>query len=692
MKKAFITSLFLVFACMHHLAYAGDEIERQKQYFLDAKKGIEDMLDGKVPLSYERAIFLIENAWWENTLNYSSYDALISEHANRIMMLAREAYVRPNFDNLSILERAQMSPVERQRAYKKTLSNWAIFKYMTDTTYCLKSGVAFHHLPYKYSFSDPMGTNDWSNTQVVNLLERSQGNCFALASLYKIFSEKLHSDALLSTAPGHIYIRHADEKGTLYNVELANGGSFPGPGTIATITYSTKDAIKNAIALRDLDDKQSVALLLVYLAKGYQYKFGIKGNDFMLACAERALLSDKMNLNAMLLKAEVLEHLVTAKDKEVKSLKRDADFIKYQDWLNYLYAIGYREMPLEMKNLMVKGWTRDSATYIVAKKHALDAVTKGAGNTRYASLSWGVFNEEIRTQRIERFGRTLFDTKTKKISAFANQETTYNNYDFDPVAFAWNVDPLAHQFPHQSPYCAFDNSPIWKIDLQGQNAAVAVQRYPTGGGSITVTSTIYITGPNANEFNADVYSRKAARQYKSGTYTDASGQKFDIAFKVNYVYAKDVSKIKLTQYDNVLNFPEQNVRSNVRSTYTKTTDETGNTTVRREAGTNGTIGQQDAIGTTYNRVLHETLHFLGLSDRYDDDASGKSYPDAGFEDDMMGGSGLGNKRLNQVHYDNIGKAFSGKESGTYLLDEKVDTKKTDGSLQGGSSDGQRGVE
>ena len=131
--------------------------------------------------------------------------------------------------------------------------------------------VVFAHHPFTYSTEDPFGTTDWRNLQTLSLLETQKGNCYALATLFKIFSERFNSGANLVTAPHLVYIEHRDPHGNMFNVELATR-SFPGTGAIQTLTYTTREALMNDIALRSLDLKQSVALNLVYLAKGYQAK------------------------------------------------------------------------------------------------------------------------------------------------------------------------------------------------------------------------------------------------------------------------------------------------------------------------------------------------------------------------------------------------------------------------------------
>lgn len=105
---------------------------------------------------------------------------------------------------------------------------------------------------------------------------------------------------------------------------------------IETITHTTAEATKNGIALRELTTEQSVALCLVYLAKGYEYKLGNTDDELILSCAEKALEYDNNNLNAMLLKAEVLERGLLARGNTPEEVKDPKAFEKYEQWLTYI--------------------------------------------------------------------------------------------------------------------------------------------------------------------------------------------------------------------------------------------------------------------------------------------------------------------------------------------------------------------
>lgn len=487
MKKIFV----LIFSIAILSQVYGQDQERTKACFAQAKNEITGMLEGKSPLSFEKAVFLMENAYYDNRYTYDDFKQILDVCIHEISSLT---VLQQDRDTLPIMQGYTDTDEKRRERYEKALNNYAIYTFLTDTTYNLwlpdSSYTHFfvqRHLPFSYPIADPLGSNDWKNTQVINLLLNNKGNCSALSSLYKIFANRLQTGAQLCTAPGHIYIRHADENGTLFNVELATA-SFPGTGSIKTLTYTTTQAIKNGIALRQLNEQQSVTLCLVYLAKGYQHHFGTIEDDFIMDCAETALRFDSLNLNALLLKAELYEHRIIAQNENLSVLQNSQDFKVYENLVNVLYSKGYREMPLEMKNMIVSSLAQDSIPLQV-KDHT-PVTFKGVKNqTRYASLSWGMFEEMHENKPTEKYGMTLFDTQTRKIKGFEKADSLYNHYDFDPVVFAWNIDPLAAKYPYSSPYAAFNNNPVFYFDPDGKEGIGAVDHKAK---TVTIKAVYYV--------------------------------------------------------------------------------------------------------------------------------------------------------------------------------------------------------
>ncbi len=438
-----------------------------KSCFYSAKTEIENMLSGKIPLDYERAVFITENAYYSNSIIAERFYFLIDYHTERILQLIAN---NDNEDKQNFKHNILYSEADQRKMYRELLANWAIYTYLTDTLYQLDGNNVNIYTPFTYSYKDPMGTSNWCNSQVVNLLSEKQGNCYAFVSLFKILSERFHSNANISTASNHIFITHNDLKGTSYNIELASR-AFPGSGSIKAITNTTHEAVVSGISMQTLNLKQSISLCLVYLAKGYENKFNSKSDEFILQCAETALKYDSLNLNAMLLKAEVLEERIINENKTIAQLQKDKLFTEYESLIKTLYKKGYREMHTEIKNLLIARMQYDTNAVFFSKDQTPNPfkhIKSDPKDTRYATLSWGLFDEIHETKLYEKYGRALFDTKKQKITTFQAVDTLYNNYNFDPVVFAWQVDPLANQMPNWSPYAAFADNPIMLIDKDGQ--------------------------------------------------------------------------------------------------------------------------------------------------------------------------------------------------------------------------------
>ena len=507
--KSFATFLLTILLQATIFATNGiDNLQVQKQCFSEAKAELENMLSGKSPLDYERAVFVTENAYWNNAVDYANFESIIDIYVNNIKILTEINRKEQNF-KATLTESVE----QQQEAYNNLLYNWAIYTYLTDTITILAQKKLFYHTPCQYSTSDPFGSFDWKNSQVFSLLNpyNKTANCYAQASFFRILAGRLQTDAQLGVAPGHTYITHTDPKGIHYNIELPTR-SFPGAGSIMTLTYTPIEAVQSGIAMRSLDLKQSVALCLVYLAKGYEHRFNIKADGFVLQCAETALQYDPLNLNAMLLKAEVLEEKIISSGRTMKQLQNDEVFNEYQNLITSLYEKGYREMPTDMKNAIINRFQKDSAGLILTDHTPKGFQTISPKNDRYATLSWGTFDEVHEPKRLEQYGRTVFDTKTKHICKFKAEETLYNDYDIDPVVSAWQIDPLAAKFPHMSPYAALSDNPILFVDPTGESATVFITADESKGGDESTNEDAF------NQLQSST-NLKLSRDKKTGQVT-----------------------------------------------------------------------------------------------------------------------------------------------------------------------------
>lgn len=440
-----------------------------KTAFYSAYGVLKNMLEGKDSLNYEKAVFVTENAYCENIYKYSDFKQEIDNNSKLIKIIAGNARQenQKKYKSLKIHE---------QKMFNLNATNWAIFKYLTGTTMILVGDSIYYKKPYTYSTQDPYGSNQWENTQVMNLLSGNnmKGNCYALSALFKIFSDRLNSDARLAIAPHHIYIQNRNQKGDFKNVELTTK-TFPGDGSIQTLTYTTHELIMNGMSQRMLSNKDAIALNLIYLAKGFEHKFNDNTNDFLLECAELAFKHDSLSLNALLLKAEVTENRLFAamkKNKVITVSQTKANvhtqkiLLSYEKQLNNLYKIGYREIPKDIEHILLSAMQGNKDGYITTDKTPNPFAPIGQ-KQRYATLSWGVFDEIHVDADTTNYFHALLNTKSKKIIEFLPFDTI-GGYKVDPVVFASSVDPLAQKFPSWSPYVAFADNPIVYVDKDGR--------------------------------------------------------------------------------------------------------------------------------------------------------------------------------------------------------------------------------
>ena len=174
-------------------------------------------------------------------------------------------------------------------------------------------------------------------------------------------------------------------------------------------------------------------------------------------------------------------------------------------------------MPSQMRDIILSKLRNEPIGYI-AENHTPQPFNDiNVKDKRYATLSWGLFDENPQPKPIERYGKTLFNTKTKKIVEFKEPDSTFFNYPIDPVVFAWGIDPLAAKYPNLSPYVAFNNNPIIYIDPNGK------AYIPVNEGAKTVIETA------SNRFGQDLlilYDEKTNTYSSKATIGEEPGYTF----------------------------------------------------------------------------------------------------------------------------------------------------------------------
>jgi RHS repeat-associated protein len=486
----------------------------EKDVYEQSFRELSDMLNGRVKPNFERAVFISENPYYNGKFTYSDFQYVISQQLKIVnkLIASNDRSNEINFDakvneyGRFDLKDLRYLPEAKKELYRKALSNWAIFKYLTDTTVLYgvdRIGLySYKHLPNSYSSNDPFGMKDWTNSQVINLIssDGGKGNCFALTALYKILSDRLNADAKICTAPQHIYIQHQNAEGQYYNVELATAG-HPADGIIQTLTHTPSEAIISGIALRDYSTKQSIGLCLVNLAKSYEHKFKTKDDNFLLRCAELALKHDSLNLNAILLKAQVLDNKVTNyainnQLNNINDLKKDSAVVKnvmaLEKHLTRLAKLGYRQMPVDMQEMILNPFHYDTKKWDHKTRNPRPFTTikvQDPKDEEYWTLTKGMFQEVFEPRDKETFGHFTVNSRIGKLVDF---DTSFlKGFIIDPVAFAYDfgariydarvgrfisMDPQDSKYPSMSPYSAFGNSPILMIDPDGETIKVSTDK------------------------------------------------------------------------------------------------------------------------------------------------------------------------------------------------------------------------
>lgn len=300
---------------------------------------IKGMVEGNVNASFKKAVFATENAYMDGAIDFTEFDEAIQFLAGRCKNIEKQI---------------DLYYSERDKA--QVQKNFAVFKLMSDTVRYYSDSVNFRETyPFTYDFDDFWGDFDWSQMFVTKLLRTGKGNCHSLPFLYKILTEEIGGKAYLSMAPNHIYIKQHAKQGGWYNTELTSN-QFPIDAWIMASGYIHLSAIQNGVYMDTLSTKQSLAVCLTDLAKGFERKFPTDF-EFTLKCVDLALQYYPNYPNAMILKAETMkkqfEQIMEKSRVEYASQMFDNPQAKeLYDKMEKLYysihQIGYRMIPKEM--------------------------------------------------------------------------------------------------------------------------------------------------------------------------------------------------------------------------------------------------------------------------------------------------------------------------------------------------------
>jgi hypothetical protein len=303
------------------------KMDPQKQIYFDAAfEEIQKMLEGSTPLNFKRAVFLTENAYYGGKLDWSTFNKEIQ----RIKLILKKMIAAKGIQQF------------------KTAGNWAIFTYMSDSI------PENNHSPYQYDFDNFMSDTDMESGMVTRLTKVKKGNCHSLPILYKILANEVNVEACIATAPMHMYVKHRDEKGEWWNLEMTTG-TFSRSSFIMETFNISEVAIESGLYMKALTEKESVAQCIVDLLNYYEFHAGLYSDNFVRKCYTMGLkhypisllLSWKANdlkyqLDTKMASMGITDYYRASRMKELKELSNETN-----ETFGKLKELGYSSLTSE---------------------------------------------------------------------------------------------------------------------------------------------------------------------------------------------------------------------------------------------------------------------------------------------------------------------------------------------------------
>ncbi|MCW3159685.1 hypothetical protein [Chryseobacterium oryctis] len=275
--------------------------------------------------------FTVENAFYDNKRDLKSFKSGIQKTAKQLLQKMKE---------------------RKQDTESDVSKNLMIFEYFSKD---MNLGGTTHKA-FEYDFKDYLGEKDWSKMFVSKLLKTGSGQCHSLPQYYLMLAEAMGTEAYLSLAPNHSYIRFIDDEGKLRNIELTNG-MFSTDTSLLESGYIKSEALQNKIYMNNLTKKELLGMAYFDLARGYVHKFGY--DEFVNKVIDKALELYPNGISPNMEKANVsrarllsvLQRLgINPQDKN--DLQRTGYFPKaveqfkqLNEQFNTIDNLGYAEMP-----------------------------------------------------------------------------------------------------------------------------------------------------------------------------------------------------------------------------------------------------------------------------------------------------------------------------------------------------------
>lgn len=294
---------------------------------------INNMLQGKQPLSLGHAVFLVENSYYGNSLKYSDFQNALKD---KIWLCSQK-----------IME-------DKLDANSDLVKNMMLFRLISDTLKIKPTGSekSITNYPIKYDLNDYKSEANYDSHFVTKLMKSGTGQCYSMPLYYLILAEQIGANASLAYSPRHSFIKIQDERGAWYNLELTCNAILSDAHYMNN-SYIKAEAIRNRIYLEPLNKKEVVAGMLLELARGYYDKYGF--DDFYLKCVDTSLQYSTKDINALIMKASYEERLTMTMAKLLKAYRpenmkeKSPQAFKHYEKMQALYSqidgLGYEELP-----------------------------------------------------------------------------------------------------------------------------------------------------------------------------------------------------------------------------------------------------------------------------------------------------------------------------------------------------------
>jgi hypothetical protein len=206
-----------------------------------------------------------------------------------------------------------------------------------------------------------MGDNDFESFLVTSLLKTKLGNCHSMPYLYKILADEVGAEAFLATAPMHLFIRHKDEEGNWWNLEMTSGSFSRTSFIIEQFNISTQ-SIEKGLYLKPLSLKESIAHCILDMLDYYYDQYEIYGDDFVKKCWELGIKHHPNSL-LQLSKADEIKLRLDCKMGEkgiydYSKIRPYPELIALDSELRqtheYIKEMGYTRFPPEKYEQMVR--------------------------------------------------------------------------------------------------------------------------------------------------------------------------------------------------------------------------------------------------------------------------------------------------------------------------------------------------